>query len=309
MYGETSLKLALFFSLPVRFIVGGIQMYNPALAVQTVTEINLETIIIATNILVLFYTFVGGYRAVITTDIIQTSIMLIGIFAVSILIFQGDYLQTSWSQIWDFAGSKDRLLHAGRILTISPYQQETTLFLFLSMFIGMFNRFACSQDMVQRMIAVKGGHKGGTKSLIVMVTINTLTNSMNFIIVGMAAFYVVKGCAWSETSGDSIPKDQIVPLMTSRIFKLASSDYFGLPLIGLYTAALYSASLSTISSLLNSMAMQVIADVLPALGLKLTTEKMKNKNIKNRDIFMVSIRLKPTNSREICWQSIFQVFS
>lgn len=249
-------------------------MYNPALAVQAVTDIDLTTIIIFTNILVLFYTFVGGYRAVITTDIIQTTIMLTGILAVTIFIFQGDYLSASWPEIWNFAGSKNRLMHAGRILTISPYQQESTIWLFFAMFIGMFNRFACSQDMVQRMIAVKGGKEGGTKSLLVMLTINTITNGMNFIVVGLAAFYVVKGCAWSQTDGDvQIPKDQIVPLMTSRIFKLASSDYFGLPLIGLYTAALYSASLSSISSLLNSMAMQVIADVLPALGFQLTTRK------------------------------------
>lgn len=274
-YGEKCLKLALILGLPVRFIVGGIQMYNPALAVETVTGIDLVTIIIATNVLVLFYTFVGGYRAVITTDIIQVSIMLFGILAASIFIWQGSYLKVGWHEIWNFAEAKQRLMHLGRLTTLSPYQRETTLWLFGSMFIGMFNRFGCAQDMVQRMIAVKGGREGATKSLIVMLFINTITNAQNFIVAGLAAFYLVKGCDWSKTEGDSIAKDQIVPLMVSRLFKLAHSDYFGLPFIGLYTAALYSASLSTISSLLNSMAMQVIADVLPAIGVQLTTTKQK----------------------------------
>lgn len=92
-YGDDNLKLALMFSLPVRLVVGGCQMYAPALAVQTVTGFDLTTIIIVTNILVLGYTFIGGYRTVVITDIVQLVIMAFGTSVAAGLVLHGKYLK------------------------------------------------------------------------------------------------------------------------------------------------------------------------------------------------------------------------
>ena len=131
--------------------------------------------------------------------------------------------------------------------------------------------------MVQRLVAVKGGKSGAAKSLWLMCGMTVVQSLVNYLIIGLATFFVVKGCAWNETVDveTRIDKDAIVPLITTRIFKLAENDLFGFPLIGLYTASLYSASCSSISSLLNSMAMLAITDILPAIGVKLDSDNRK----------------------------------
>ena len=185
-------------------------------------------------------------------------------------------LTASFSEIWNFAASKDRVNPLGK-LTFSPYPQEAGFWLYTPLFVTCFNRFACTQDMVQRLVAVKGGKSGAAKSLWLMYGMTVVQSLVNYLIIGLATFFVVKGCAWNETVDvdTRIDKDAIVPLITTRIFKLAESDLFGFPLIGLYTASLYSASCSSISSLLNSMAMLAITDILPAIGVKLDSDNRK----------------------------------
>merc|ERR1712071_444937 len=122
---------------------------------------------------------------------------------------------------------------------------------------------------VQRLIAVKGGKQGAVKSLWLMFGITKYICILTYIIIGLATFYMVKGCAWFTplTRGDHMSLDGIVPFMTVEMFIAAGEDLFGFPFVGFYAASLYSASLSSISSLLNAMAMLTITDILPILGI------------------------------------------
>ena len=92
----------------------------------------------------------------------------------------------------------------------------------------------------------------------------------------MLCFYVSKGCDWTNTN-DPLKKDQLVPWVMSTLFYLAGEKSGGyMPLLGLYVAALYAASLSTISSMLNAMALLTLSDIAPLLGIHLKPEqKMK----------------------------------
>ena len=102
--------------------------------------------------------------------------------------------------------------------------------------------------------------------------------------------YMVKGCAWFTplTRGDHMSLDGIVPFMTVEMFIAAGDDLFGFPFVGFYAASLYSASLSSISSLLNAMAMLTITDILPILGFSFEAKngekvEIDDKNTENEE--------------------------
>ena len=97
--------------------------------------------------------------------------------------------------------------------------------------------------------------------------------------------YMVKGCAWFTplTRGDHMSLDGIVPFMTVEMFIAAGDDLFGFPFVGFYAASLYSASLSSISSLLNAMAMLTITDILPILGFSFEAKNVE-KNVEKVEI-------------------------
>ena len=59
-------------------ITTGIAIYAPATALSAVTAMNLDIAILSTGIVCMFYTSIGGMKAVVWTDVIQSSWMIAG---------------------------------------------------------------------------------------------------------------------------------------------------------------------------------------------------------------------------------------
>lgn len=78
----------------------------PSLALSQVSGINLHHIAIVTSIICIFYTTVGGLKAVVWTDTLQFLLMCGGVVCVTIL---GLMATGGFVNVWDTAEAGGRL--------------------------------------------------------------------------------------------------------------------------------------------------------------------------------------------------------
>ncbi|CAF1195064.1 unnamed protein product [Rotaria sordida] len=62
-----------------QLIYMAVVLYTPALALSQTTELNIWLSVIAVGVICTFYSSVGGLKAVIWTDVLQSVIMLVGL--------------------------------------------------------------------------------------------------------------------------------------------------------------------------------------------------------------------------------------
>lgn len=213
----------------------------PALAISAVTGLNVMTSVILMGVLTTIYTTFGGFEAVIWTDVIQGAMMVIGCL---IMIFTSiwalphgvsDFYMTSVEYnkfmfaIWDLNWAYPVFWFA----TIAFITQQLT--------------FAADQPTVQRVYAtpVKDMKKLAGMAAFCAVLIAVLVN-----LTGLSLFAFFK--SYPEQLDPSMSLDQIVPLYVVQ----------GLPigLSGLIVAAIFAASMSTLSSSMNSVATLINED-------------------------------------------------
>lgn len=79
----------------------------PALALSQVSGINLHVISCVTSLICIFYTTVGGLKAVVWTDTLQFLLMVGGITCVTVL---GLFSNGGFMNVWNTAEAGDRLV-------------------------------------------------------------------------------------------------------------------------------------------------------------------------------------------------------
>lgn len=94
-----------------------IVVYVPALAFSQVSGINLHIITLVTSIICVFYTTVGGLKAVVWTDTLQFVLM---ISAVCCVIFLGLNTTGGLRNVWEAADRGGRLIFFKYFLDNSP---------------------------------------------------------------------------------------------------------------------------------------------------------------------------------------------
>ena len=82
-FGNSLSLLACVTYIIQMVIYMGIVLYSPALALNAVTGMSLEFSIVVISAVCLFYTVIGGMKAVIYTDALQAFVMIIGMTLVA----------------------------------------------------------------------------------------------------------------------------------------------------------------------------------------------------------------------------------
>uniref|UniRef100_A0A3Q2X9B4 Solute carrier family 5 member 8, like n=1 Tax=Hippocampus comes TaxID=109280 RepID=A0A3Q2X9B4_HIPCM len=211
-----------------------------------VTGMDLWGVLVATGAVCIVYCTLGGLKAVIWTDVLQMVIMLAGFVAV---IARGAVLQGGLDKIWEDAGQ------GGRLETFNfdpdPLKRHT----FWSMTIGgsvtWMSVYAINQSQVQRYISCKTLRHAKMALYVNMVGLCvTLSLAM---LSGLAMFSIYKNCD-PFTNGDVGSTDQLLPYLVMDILAV----YPGIP--GLFVAAAYSGTLSTVSSSINALVAVTVED-------------------------------------------------
>ncbi|KAG4078241.1 hypothetical protein HA402_011313 [Bradysia odoriphaga] len=239
MFGSVMYTISTISYLPV-------VVYVPALAFNQVTGVNIHAVTPFVCMVCIFYTLVGGIKAVVWTDCVQMILMLLSMIVISIkgtIDISG--LQTIWDRNWD----------GGRLNFPELTSDFTERHSVLSLLIGGVPLYiytcSMSQSMLQRYVALPSLKDANKALIIFMILISAFILICSYNGLLIYAWYA--GCDPLKTKLIGAP-DQLLPLLMMNVL----GDYPGMP--GLFIAGIFSAALSTLSTCLNSMAAIVLED-------------------------------------------------
>ncbi|XP_041834065.1 sodium-coupled monocarboxylate transporter 1-like [Melanotaenia boesemani] len=229
-------------------LYAGVCIYGPALALNRVIGMDIWAGITLTACVCTFYCTLGGLKAVVWTDVFQIGIMLSGFLAVIIkaVIVQGgvstiisDAQQGGRLNFWDF--------------DINPLRRHT----FWTLLVGGTAVWSTVHGVipasVQRYIACKNITHARIAVFINLLGLCSFLACVVF--AGLCLYSVYKSCD-PLMAGLVSSHDQLIPNLVMEILK----DNPGLP--GLFFAAVYSGSLSTVSSSINVLAAVTVEDLI-----------------------------------------------
>lgn len=217
----------------------GIVMYGTALALESVADLPMWSSIMIFSTAAIIYTSIGGFKAVIWTDVFQSVVMLIGILAV---LIKSSINAGGIGKIMELSKSRFNMFN----FNPDPTVRHT----FWTLVFGAPSQFfylAITQAGIQRINSTPN-QSTARKLFYISAPIYSFTWILTMV-QGLAifAYYSSKRCD-PLASGQVSNLNQIIPFTMLELFH----DYPGLP--GLFIAALSAASLSTISSGLSSLA-------------------------------------------------------
>ncbi|XP_055908293.1 sodium-coupled monocarboxylate transporter 1 [Eupeodes corollae] len=239
-----------------------IVIYVPALAFNQVTGISIHTITPIVCIICVFYTSLGGIKAVVWTDVVQT-ISMIG--ALLLVAIKGSMNIGGASEVFKQAWDTDRI--EAPDFNPDPTVRHT---IWSQLIGGVFywtQTNAVSQNMIQRYLALPS-LKAGRRALWIFVGGVILLMSLCSY-NGLLIYATYKDCDPLQTKLAKA-RDQLLPLFVM--------DTLGsLPgLTGLFIAGVFSAALSSLSTCLNSMSAVVLEDFVKPFVKRPLTESAKN---------------------------------
>lgn len=216
-------------------------MLLPALAVSAVTGLDLTLSILLMGGLTTVYTCFGGFEAVIWSDVMQGGMMLIGLFIIGI---------TAVFALPDGLTTFMEVNQANHRLNTFIVSSDTSLPLFaffvLMTIIAQMN-FASDQSLAQRILCTpeKDVPKLAGTMTVCSVVVAALTG---FAGLGLFAYFFT----FPEQMDIQMKNDSMVPLYIVQELPIGA--------VGLIIAALFAASMSTLSSSMNSCAVLISED-------------------------------------------------
>jgi len=227
-----------------------IVVYTPALALEQVTGINVDTSCATICLVCVFYTSVGGIKAVVWTDAFQLFFMFLSAFSVLVV---GTLKAGGFTEVFD------RNYRDGRIqlFNLDPDVRERHTLWGMTFGGGLMwlSIFGVSQMQIQRYLCLPSIEIAQRAVRLNFILMTLLIMMVGWL--GMVLYAVYAECD-PITAKQVRTRDQVLPLLVLHV----AGDIPGLP--GLFMAGVFSGSLSSISSGLNSLAAIALRDFMPA---------------------------------------------
>lgn len=226
----------------------GVTLLTTALAVNILTGWDLRHVIVGVAMFTAAYTMLGGIKAVVWTDVAQGTVLILGgLFVLLRLLFAPEAgapfavvaeawrggrltigsLDLSWKSLFD--------------------QQNTTLWMFcLAYGVQWTRRYVTDQHLVQRYLLARTDQEASRA---------TFTGAMICVPV-FFTFMFIGACLYGFFSITKLPG----PELGDSVMPYFMIHYIPHGLLGLVSAAIMAAAMSTVSSDLNSVATVVTTD-------------------------------------------------
>ena len=222
-------------------LYAGIVIYAPSLALSTMNiGISLWPAIGLTAFICTLYTTLGGIKAVVWTDVVQSVVMVSGFVVICI---RGIQLY-GFSEIMQTA-QEDGIFELNNF-SFDPRVRHSFWAIVIGGCLGLWlPTYAVNQTEVQRYMACKSL----THAKLALLS----TVFIKWILLALSAFcgFVMARFFKDAPPPESYNKDQYIPYLILHIFHIPG-------LLGLYTASIYSGTLSTVSSAINSLSTVII---------------------------------------------------
>lgn len=221
----------------------GVVIYLPALVLSTVTGVNIFTCILLTTLITTAYSVAGGIEAVVWTEVMQVFVLLGG--ALASFFFIISHTGGGLSGFWQEAVARDKFQVARLGWSISqPVLWVVTIGALLTNLVT----YTSDQVVVQRYLTT--ATEGEARRSIYTNALMVIPASIIFFGVGTALWYFYR-----HHPGKLNPNGR-----TDDVFPWFISQQLPAGLSGLVIAGLFAATMSTISSSMNSIATVVTTD-------------------------------------------------
>jgi SSS family solute:Na+ symporter len=256
-FGGATQKAASILFLISRTLGSGLRLFLAAKVLEEITGLDLRISIVLIGASTVLYTFLGGLKGVVWTDVLQFSIYLIAAgFALIILLRT---VPGGWPAIWEqgWAAGKFRVINLGTSGLASPHDLGGWLSFLKAVLSQPYTIWAgligglvldtgthgADQMMVQRYLSARSQRQASW----------ALIASGFVILVQFALFLVIGVGLWVLYHGEPIVKD--------REFARFIKSYLPTGLLGLVIAAILSVTMSTVSGAMSASASSTINDL------------------------------------------------
>lgn len=215
----------------------------PALAISTITGINVALSIFLMGGFTIIYTAMGGMKAVIWTDFVQVIVKMGGaVFAIFFIIWT---LKGGVGEFWSTAMAEDKM----HLFDFSFDLTKATVwgFIFLVLF-DVVLTFPKDQVLMQRTLSTKSDKEAG-RSIWAFAAI-MIPGGFVFYGIGTALFVYYKNNP--ERMNPLLPIDATFPLFIGAELPMGVT--------GLIIAGIFAAAMATLSGIMNSVATLVSVD-------------------------------------------------
>ncbi|UJR16669.1 hypothetical protein I4U23_003569 [Adineta vaga] len=235
----------------IMIIYMAIVLYAPALALSQTTGLNIWLCVVSIGVICTFYSSLGGMKAVIWTDVLQTIIILVGLLSA---IIQGLITLGGIKKTFSIASRGERIIFDN--ISPDPRTRHTIWSVLIGGSFNFLSTYGFNQTLIQRYISIHST-RGAKQALFINAFTSALIILMSSLIGVMIYAYYADCDPYTANKIDDL--DQIFPYFVMELL----GDKKGLP--GVFLACIFSGSLSTISSGLNSLAAVLIEDIYKGL--------------------------------------------
>lgn len=241
-FGGTTKQVASLLFLVTRSLADGLRLTLTAIVLHRLTGWGMVPSILAMGAVTVVYTYFGGMKAVVWTDVSQFFVYLAGaVAAFAVLLGK---LPGGWQELIDSAGEAGKL----RMFEFA-FEADRAYGFWAGLVGGAFLSFAshgADQLMVQRYLCARSQRGAAWALLLSGPVVFVQFTLFLFLGLGLYAFY---------RGQPALPGDQV--------FARFIVDHLRQPpgLLGLVVGAVFAAALSTLSSSLNSSATTAVKDL------------------------------------------------
>ncbi|MCW5579740.1 MAG: sodium:solute symporter [Luteimonas sp.] len=231
-------------------------LFLPALAISTITGLDVVWSVLIMGIFTIVYTTMGGMKAVIWTDFVQVFVMFGGaLFAIGFILqqidggapaFVSEALAHNKTKLFDFSFDLTKATVWG--------------FIFLVVF-DVVLTFPKDQVLMQRVLSTKSGSEAG----------RSIWTFAAMMIPGGFVFYGIGTALWAYYRDHPERLDPLLPI--DATFPLFIAAELPAGVTGLIIAGIFAAAMSTLSSIINSVSTLASVDFYEKLKKDATPEQ------------------------------------
>lgn len=223
-------------------------------------------IVLATGIVSVIYTTLGGLQAVVITDFMQTSLMFGGALLVIITVsydFGGlGWVPTEWQPHWD----------TQPIISFDPQTRATVVGTVLSIFAWYTATLGGDQTSVQRFMATEDT-ASARRALFTQLSVVVIVQG-TLIVVGLALL------SYFQVHAEELPQGMNVRDNADDLFPRFIAYHLPAGVSGLVVAAMFAAAMSSIDSGVNSITAVASTDFLDRFGWKAYSQRQHMRRVR-----------------------------
>ncbi|KAH8317623.1 hypothetical protein KR074_002328, partial [Drosophila pseudoananassae] len=234
---------------------------------SSVSGINVYVIEAVIVVVCVFYTILGGLKAVVHTDVWQTVIMF---FSVIVIATLGTIYSTGMESIFDDLDQRERL----EFFNTDPslYVRHTVWGLVAGQFLNWISFSAVDPTAVHRYMSLPSLNKA--RAALAIYTVGSAGFIFLCSYLGVLLFDKYKDCD-PLSAGLITNDDQMLSLFVVQ----SVGDIYGLP--GLFISGIFGAGLSSLSVFYNSTSLVILEDIFKGCFKMRPSERMSNVIVKS----------------------------